>query len=154
MRSLWLAAAVWTCGAAPLYAQATAVPVEVTAELHDGARVELWFVVKSVGKEPMKYFLDALPWRAYGSATVVVSTPPGETLEPEWPIDDPGPTIAMLEPDQEMRGAIDLTARFPTLKKRRRETDLLVFWSYQFPRTMPQGKAARTGGWLVVPKAR
>jgi len=141
---------------APVHAQAPAqvVPVEVVAQLRDGPRVELRFIVKSNSDEPMRYFVDGLPWGVYGAAAIVVATPTGETLDPEAPIEDPGPAIAVLQPRQEVRGSIDLTARFPSLKKRRRETDLLVFWSYEFWRTMPEGEAKRAGGWLLLPRSR
>jgi hypothetical protein len=130
-------------------------PADVSAELHDGEQVELRFVVKSQSAQPVRLFLDSLPWRAYGNAAVVVATPTGEPLEEDvLPIDDPGPAMVVLEPRQEMRGSLDLTARFPTLRDRRRETDLLVFWSYQFLQTMPQAEAKRAGGWLVVPSRR
>ena len=141
-------------GLAHAQAQPPAVPVDVAAELHDGAHAELRFIVKSNSDEPMRYFVDGLPWRAFGSAAVVVATPSGETLDGVWPIDDLGPTIEVLQPRQEVSGSIDLTARFPSLKKRRRETDLLVFWSYKFWRTMPEGEARRAGGWLLLPRAR
>lgn len=153
MRGLWFVAALAMSGG--ISAQAPAVPVSVTAELHTGGnRTELRFVVSSESSEQIKFVQDALPWGSYGSAAVVVTTPTGEPLGHDAPIDDPGSTIAILAPHQELRGSIDLADRFPSLLKRRRETDLLVFWSYQFRRTMPQGVASRAGGWFLLPRVR
>ena len=50
-------------GLAHAQAQPPAVPVDVAAELHDGAHAELRFIVKSNSDEPMRYFVDGLPWR-------------------------------------------------------------------------------------------
>jgi hypothetical protein len=84
----------------------------------------------------------------------VVATLSGQPLDTAAPIDDIGPTIAVLEPQQEMRGSIDLTERFPSLRQWQRKSDLLVFWSYRFDGTMPRGEAKRVGGWLLVPRLR
>lgn len=94
----------------------------------------------------------SLPWGVRRSIILVGAFADGSGLaDLILYIDDPGPGHITLQPAETVKGTIDLRRRFWHLQEKVRETDVIVFWSYQLK---PVGADAleRVGGWVLLPR--
>jgi hypothetical protein len=116
-----------------------------SARLADDFQLE--FTVTWTGKEDLRLYEAALPWGTVYSAVIVAVTAEGEVLRRELPIDDPGPTVAVLRPGVPSKGRVQLLRVYPQLKRISSQTEVILFWSYR-----PGGiaKVGRSGGWISV----
>jgi len=105
-------------------------------------------------EKPIRVYQSSLPWAAWHSMVLIAvkANQNGEVLKRYTPIDDPSPTIVTLNPGAEIKGRVALNERFPDLSQTLRESDVLLFWSYQL-RPLDSAPLERQGGWLFVSKS-
>jgi hypothetical protein len=104
--------------------------------------------------KPIRVYKSSLPWAAWHSMVLVAvkANRSGEVLEKLTPVDDPGPTVIVLNSGESIKGRVDLNERFPGLSQSVRDSDVLLFWSYQLF-SIGGAPFERQGGWLLIPKS-
>ena len=107
--------------------------------------------LKLTSQEEVEIYEDSLPWDAWHSMILVVTTPIGHALERQMPIDDPGEHTLSLRPGQTIKGEITLTDEFPELIATLQKHNLILFWSHQLD-SIDAEPMPRKGGWLLIPK--
>src|SRR5688572_24730965 len=105
--------------------------------------------------KPIQVYRADLPWASWHSMVLIAvkANRTGDLLKKLMPVDDPGPTVVVLNPGQPMKGRIALNERFPDLVQTLRESDVLLFWSYQLE-PVDGPPLERQGGWLLIPTSR
>jgi hypothetical protein len=129
-------------------------PVNVSAkilELRNQAFLE--FEIQSRVGHSIQVPAELMPWRSPGYTLVMAIDTRGERLNDAYAV-LPGivgvPTLDLL-PGQAMRGRINLDERFPDLRSRLSNQDILILWSYK-PALLNAEGGARLAGALVMPK--
>ena len=92
---------------------------------------------------------SSLPWGNHYSTPLIAVIPYGDTLIQSYPVDDIEPSYVLLRPGAILRGRIDLSEHFPTLKKEVLSREIVVFWTYRLE-TSRDVRSNRVGGWLSV----
>jgi hypothetical protein len=128
--------ALFVLAAAPavLAVEPSALSIEIQtrqAQSMDGILIEL--SLTNVSAHPVRLYKGDLPWGVRRSITVTLdSLRTHECVPPPMtePIDDPGPSIATIQPHETISGTLRLDARFPALKDELSRSDVIAFWSY------------------------
>ena len=128
-------------------------PLTVTAHIvGENGRLFLEFEVTSRRDAPMSLAGELLPWRSPGYTLVMAIDPrDGRLLEDSYAVLPGivgGETVSLL-PRATLKGRIDLQKRYPDLKKRLAESDMLALWSHRAA-LMDQRPVATVAGVLVL----
>jgi hypothetical protein len=130
---------------------ADSIDISATSEGSSDPRLRIELVNRT--GRPLSVYEHSLPWKGWQNLLLIAAKigPPGVLLKRELPVDDPGPGVVNIAPEETLRGEIALARRFPTIGKALRADDVMVFWSYQF-RSTDLAALPRTGGWVLLPK--
>lgn len=96
-------------------------------------------------------YAHMLPWVGETSLILVAvkTDAVGTVLEKRAAIDDPGPGVITIRPNETLSGEVNLGSRFPDLRPALSERDVALFWSYQF-RATDGTRSPRTGGFVLL----
>jgi hypothetical protein len=95
---------------------------------------------------PLEVYEHSLPWVGWLSMllTAVKTDALGTPIPKDLRIDDPGPGIVVLRPDEPLEGEIGLASRFPEWRAARAERAVILFWGYRL-----QPVAGMSGVWIT-----
>jgi len=130
--------------------------VEVEMAVPRPGTYVLKVTVQNVTTVPVSLSEWQLPWgNRYSLTTTALATGRiPQTLRENFPIDDPNVgRQVVLQPGERRSGDVDLSGRFRTINQVLRQTDVIVYWLYQFG-DKADSKIDYSAGWLVIPKIR
>lgn len=104
-------------------------------------------------RDILTIYQHSLPWVGWYSIllTAIKTDALGTVIEKSLIIDDPGPVRITIKPGETLTGDIPLIGRFPDLLEALRETDVIIFWSYQL-KPVDAPPFQRACGYVVLPK--
>jgi hypothetical protein len=130
--------------------------LQIKAEIRIQAKtnIVLEMVVRNIGSKDILFSKGYLPWDRYAMTLILVCTDPASTpLKQQLVISDPMPGEPWrLKAGDTLKGGIDLTDRFPQLLEILKQSEVIVFWSYQ----LEAGGGMhyeRMAGWEIIPNS-
>jgi hypothetical protein len=129
--------------------------MEVDVTPVPGPEPRLHVRLRNTAKTVLETYEHSLPWRGVYSMVVIVvrADSVGSVLDRSLPVDDPGPGTVTVKPGEILEGDVAFAPRFPGFVQALAESDLLVFWSYQF-QVAGQAPLPWTGGFVLFPSGR
>lgn len=113
--------------------RATKLTVTVKSVPKDPLSLEIGLALE--GQRPIRVDRLALPWESsYALVLAAAELPRGWPIRRgPFPVEDPSPsdTTIIIQPGRPISGTVDLRQRFVELPKMLRDSDVIVFWSYQ-----------------------
>lgn len=106
--------------------------------------------VKNEGHEVLTYYKWRLPWVESHSLLVAAVRGDGISLTKAPMFDHGDVELVSLKPGESVEGTIPVTLYFPEIHRDLKQTEVVLFWSYQM--VLKDGrKLDRSGGWLSLP---
>lgn len=129
------------------------IALQVTSSARRLIRPTLEIAISNSRATSIKLYSADLPWATRHSLLLVAMTNDSQQsrIDEALYVDDPGPGYTVIGPKDTKTGSIDLTRRFPDLSKVRRESEVIIFWSYQ-AKLVTGEQTRRVSGAVVLPK--
>ena len=127
---------------------AESTPPDVQVELDSQNPLALHVTVRSRANERITLAKYRLPWGNTYSMILVAATPQGHMIDKSLPVDDPSPEHVSLEPNETLRGDINLANYFQGLDGALKKSEIHLFWAYKAPDELHI--ASWSGGWILI----